>query len=117
MERARAARAKGITATLDWSCSMGRDGGSPEIPEKVDLKTVLRFAPQVARKPRWLAAFVRSGRIPDLTAPNLAQPTGGEAPTFFSAYHEWMRTAPPSWERSEERRVGKECRARSARCT
>jgi heme/flavin dehydrogenase (mycofactocin system) len=98
MQRARAAGAKGLIATLDWSFSMGRDWGSPEIPEKVDFHTVLRFAPQVVRKPRWLAAFVRSGRIPDLTAPNLAQPTGGEAPTFFGAYHEWMRTAPPSWE-------------------
>ena len=98
MERARAAGVEGLIATLDWSFSMGRDWGSPEIPEKVDLRTILRFAPQVARRPRWLATFARSGRIPDLTAPNLAQPTGGEAPTFFRAYFEWMTTPPPSWD-------------------
>jgi heme/flavin dehydrogenase (mycofactocin system) len=115
MERARAAGAKGLIATLDWSFSMGRDWGSPEIPEKVDLKTMLRFAPQVARRPRWLAGFARAGHIPDLTAPNLAPPgaeppaapPGGEtptapvrgpAPTFFTAYYAWMTTPPASWD-------------------
>jgi heme/flavin dehydrogenase (mycofactocin system) len=97
MERARAAGAKGLIATLDWSFSMGRDWGSPEIPEKVDLKTMVRFAPQVMRKPRWLYEFAKSGAIPDLSAPNLAPP-GGAAPTFFSAYYEWMTTPPASWE-------------------
>jgi len=97
MERARAAGAKGLIATLDWSFSMGRDWGSPEIPEKVDFKTMVRMAPKVATKPRWLYQFGRAGQIPDLTAPNLAPP-GGEAPTFFTAYYEWMTTPPPTWE-------------------
>jgi heme/flavin dehydrogenase (mycofactocin system) len=96
MERARAAGAVGLIATLDWSFSMGRDWGSPEIPEKVDLRTMVRLAPQVIGKPRWLAEFARSGGIPDLTAPNLAPP-GGSAPTFFGAYYEWMTTPPPTW--------------------
>jgi pre-mycofactocin synthase len=97
MQRAHAAGAKGLIATLDWSFSMGRDWGSPEIPEKVDLKTMVRMAPQVATRPRWLWQFGRTGEIPDLTAPNLAPP-GGDAPTFFGAYYEWMTTPPPSWE-------------------
>ena len=96
MERAAAASAKGLIATLDWSFSMGRDWGSPEIPEKVDLRTKIRLAPQVVRRPRWAWQFARAG-IPDLTAPNLARP-GGPAPTFFGAYYEWMTTPPPSWE-------------------
>jgi len=45
MERAHRAGAIGLIATLDWSFSMGRDWGSPEIPEKVDLKTMVRMAP------------------------------------------------------------------------
>jgi heme/flavin dehydrogenase (mycofactocin system) len=97
MDRARTAGAKGLIATLDWSFSMGRDWGSPEIPEKVDLKTAIRFAPQVLLKPRWLWEFGKVGHVPDLTAPNLAPP-GGTAPTFFGAYYEWMTTPPPSWE-------------------
>jgi isopentenyl diphosphate isomerase/L-lactate dehydrogenase-like FMN-dependent dehydrogenase len=36
MQRAKQAGAVGLIATLDWSFSMGRDWGSPEIPEKVD---------------------------------------------------------------------------------
>ena len=97
MDRARAAGAKGLIATLDWSFSTGRDWGSPEIPEKVDLRTAVRFAPQVLARPWWLWEFGRTGRIPDLTAPNLAPPDG-PAPTFFGAYYEWMTTPPPTWE-------------------
>jgi heme/flavin dehydrogenase (mycofactocin system) len=96
MDRARAAGAQGLIATLDWSFSMGRDWGSPEIPEKIDLRTMIRMAPKVATKPRWLWQF-GPRHIPDLTAPNLAPP-GGAAPTFFGAYYEWMTTPPPSWE-------------------
>ncbi|KAA1397602.1 pre-mycofactocin synthase MftD [Aeromicrobium ginsengisoli] len=96
MDRARAAGAVGLIATLDWSFSMGRDWGSPEIPEKVDFKTALKFAPQVLRKPRWLKSF--AGNLPDLTAPNLAPPGEAKGPTFFGAYYEWMTTTPPSWE-------------------
>jgi heme/flavin dehydrogenase (mycofactocin system) len=97
MERARAAGAKGLIATLDWSFSIGRDWGSPEIPEKVDLKTMIRMAPEVVTKPRWMWEFGRVGHIPDLTAPNLAPP-GGAAPTFFGAYYEWMTTPAPTWD-------------------
>jgi heme/flavin dehydrogenase (mycofactocin system) len=101
MMRAHEAGSQGLIATLDWSFSMGRDWGSPEIPEKVDLKAMVRLAPRVATKPRWLWQFGQqyreTGKLPDLTAPNLAPP-GGEAPTFFGAYYEWMTTPPPSWE-------------------
>jgi pre-mycofactocin synthase len=98
MQRAHDAGSKGLIATLDWSFSMGRDWGSPEIPEKVDLKTMVRMAPQVATKPRWLWTFGRTGQIPDLTAPNLAAPGAAKGPTFFGAYYEWMTTTPPSWD-------------------
>lgn len=103
MDRARAAGAKGLIATLDWSFSMGRDWGSPEIPEKIDLKTMIRMAPEVITKPRWMWEFGRVGHIPDLTAPNLAPP-GGKAPTFFSAYYEWMTTPAPTWDDVERMR-------------
>lgn len=96
MQRAHGAGVRGLIATLDWSFSMGRDWGSPEIPEKVDLRTKVRLAPQVVRRPRWAWQFAKAG-IPDLTAPNLAPP-GGAAPTFFGAYYEWMTTPPPSWD-------------------
>ncbi|MDX1874313.1 pre-mycofactocin synthase MftD [Mycolicibacterium sp. 120266] len=96
MERARAAGAVGLILTTDWSFSHGRDWGSPKIPERMDLKAMARFAPEGLRRPRWLLDFARTGRVPDLTAPNLAEP-GTPAPTFFGAYGEWMQTPLPTW--------------------
>jgi len=97
MERARDAGCVGLIVTLDWSFSMGRDWGSPAIPEKIDLKAMARYAPEALTHPRWLAAFARSHQIPDLTVPNLV-PRGEIGPTFFGAYYEWMQTPPPSWD-------------------
>lgn len=97
MERARAAGATGLIMTLDWSFSNGRDWGSPSIPEKMDLKAMLKFAPEGITRPKWLMDFAKTGRVPDLTTPNLTPP-GGDAPTFFGAYGEWMGTPLPTWE-------------------
>ena len=79
MERARAAGAKGLIITLDWSFSIGRDWGSPAIPEKMDLKAMLRFAPEGITRPRWLLDFAKTGKVPDLTAPNLSEPDSPRA--------------------------------------
>lgn len=98
LERAKRAGAKGVIATLDWSFSNGRDWGSPWIPERLDLKSAAKFAPQALTRPAWLYKFLKAGRLPDLTAPNLQGTDGEEAPTFFGAYGEWMGTPPPTWE-------------------
>jgi len=97
IERARAAGAVGMIATLDWAFSHGRDWGSPVIPERIDLKTAMQFAPQVLRRPRWLLDYARSGQLPDLTVPNMAV-RGEPVPTFFEAYRKWEQTPWPSWE-------------------
>ncbi len=96
IEKARVDGAKGLILTLDWSFTYGRDWGSPVIPEKVDLKTMVQFAPQVITKPRWLLEFARNGGIPNLTTPNLVD-EAGVSPTFFGAYFEWMQTPPATW--------------------
>jgi pre-mycofactocin synthase len=96
LDRARAAGAVGLIATLDWSFSMGRDWGSPHIPERLTVKEAMRFAPEALTHPRWLAAYARTKRIPDLTVPNMQDP-GEEPPTFFGVYGEWMQTPPPTW--------------------
>ena len=98
LERAAKAGAAGVIVTLDWSFSHGRDWGSPQIPEVVDLKTMVRMAPEVLRKPTWLATWSKQKRLPHLTVPNMVSQPGDAAPTFFGAYGEWMQTPPPSWE-------------------
>lgn len=95
--RAHEAGAVGLILTLDWSFSHGRDWGSPEIPQTIDVRTMLRFAPEVISRPRWLGAYVRTRRLPDLTVPNVT-PRGAPSPGFFGAYGEWMQTPPPSWD-------------------
>ncbi len=97
MERALSAGAVGIIVTTDWCFSNGRDWGSPEIPQKLDLKTMVKMSPQGATKPRWILDYARTLHPPALTAPNLGQP-GEPAPGFFDAYYEWMQTPPPTWE-------------------
>ena len=96
LERAKNAGAKGIILTLDWSFSNGRDWGSPWIPDKIDLKAVMKLAPDVLARPRWFWSFARTGQMPALTTPNMAAP-GEKPPTFFAAYYEWMQSTLPSW--------------------
>ncbi|MDL9944855.1 mycofactocin biosynthesis FMN-dependent deaminase MftD [Gordonia sp. ABSL11-1] len=99
VQRAKEAGAKGLIVTTDWVFNIGRDWGSPEIPEKVDIPALLKLAPEIAVKPRYALDWIRDGKveIPDLTAPNLT-PKGEQGPTFFGAYGQWMNTPPPTWE-------------------
>jgi heme/flavin dehydrogenase (mycofactocin system) len=97
VEVARDAGAVGLIVTTDWSFSHGRDWGSPTIPEAMNLKTMIRFAPEALRRPRWTYSFLRSGSLPTLGVPNMVPP-GAVAPPFFAAYGEWMQTPPPTWE-------------------
>ncbi len=95
-ERAKKAGAKALIITLDWTFATRRDWGSPPIPEKLDLKAMVKFAPEGVLRPRWMLDFLRNGGLPDLTTPNLTGP-GEESPTFFGAYGEWMGTPLPTW--------------------
>ncbi|GAA2405969.1 pre-mycofactocin synthase MftD [Mycolicibacterium llatzerense] len=96
-ERARAAGAKGLIVTTDWSFSHGRDWGSPKIPEKMDLKTIIKMSPEVITKPRYMWTWGKTLRPPELSVPN--QAINGQAPPpFFDAYGEWMGTPAPTWE-------------------
>ncbi len=97
LERAKSAGAVGMILTLDWSFSHGRDWGSPDIPQSMGIRTALRHAPEVMARPRWLATWLRRGKLPALGVPNFG--VGDDAvPGFFDAYGVWMFTPPPSWE-------------------
>lgn len=97
LERARTAGAVGLILTLDWSFAHGRDWGSPHIPDRVGISTIVRHLPEAVRRPRWMLQYAKTLRPPALTVPNVVvgdQP----APNFFGAYGEWMSTPPPSWD-------------------
>jgi isopentenyl diphosphate isomerase/L-lactate dehydrogenase-like FMN-dependent dehydrogenase len=84
--------------TLDWSFPGGRDWGSPAIPERMDIRAMLRYLPQGIARPGYLARWLRSGGLPDLTVPNMALPDVTRAPSFFAAYRAWREVPPPSWD-------------------
>jgi pre-mycofactocin synthase len=94
LDRARTAGAKAVIVTLDWSFANGRDWGSPAIPERMNLRTLVRMAPEGLTRPGYVLDWLRHGGLPELTVPNMGEP----APTFFQAYGEWMQTPPPAWE-------------------
>ncbi len=96
-ERARAAGAKGLIVTLDWVFDTRRDWGSPFIPERIDLKAMARYAPQVALRPGYLLRWLKHGKLPDLGVPNLVA-AGEDVPTFFGAYGQWMVSDPVTWD-------------------
>jgi heme/flavin dehydrogenase (mycofactocin system) len=95
--RAREQGAKALIVTLDWSFPVGRDAGSPYIPQRPGLKAARKYALPVLARPRYLARWLRHGGLPDLTVPNFALP-GEPAPAFFAAYRAWMDVPPPAWE-------------------
>jgi pre-mycofactocin synthase len=98
LERARGAGAAGLILTTDWTFSHGRDWGSPSIPEQMNLKTMMQFAPEVIKRPRWFLDFARTGQPPGLTVPNMTARPDEDAPTFFQAYGEWMQSPNPTWD-------------------
>ncbi len=96
LDRAKQAGVKALIITLDWSFATARDWDSPAIPERMDLRAILRFAPEGLRRPRYVLDWLRHGGLPALTIPNMVA-RGETAPTFFSVYGQWMQTPPPSW--------------------
>jgi pre-mycofactocin synthase len=97
VDRAQAAGAAGLIVTLDWSFSHGRDWGSPAIPEQLDLRTMIRFAPEALLRPSWAYEWFKAGGPPGLRVPNMAA-GGAEPPTFFGAYGGWMQSQLPTWD-------------------
>ncbi len=97
INRAHALGAQGLIVTLDWSFVHSRDWGSPPIPERIDLRTMARHAPEVMMRPAWLATWLAKRQLPELSVPNFV--TGEEDPPgFFDAYGVWAGTPPPTWD-------------------
>lgn len=101
-KRVEDAKQQGATAlivTLDWSHTPRRDGGVPPAPPSdMGLKTMMQFGPPVLMKPRYLSRFLRKGRIPSITVPNLWGKDKNDIPSFGTAWSEFETTPAPTWE-------------------
>lgn len=97
VERAREAGAVALALTTDWCFSEGRDWGSPKVPRTRNFAATVKFAPEVIRRPRWLARHVAASALPDFIVPNLATPTV-PVPTLADAWTSWRATPPPTWD-------------------
>ncbi len=96
-DRAKAAGAVGLIVTTDWSFSHGRDWGSPKIPERMDLRTIIKMMPEGLTRPSWFLEWAKTLHPPALSVPNQAA-KGEPGPPFFDVYGQWMGTPPPTWE-------------------
>jgi isopentenyl diphosphate isomerase/L-lactate dehydrogenase-like FMN-dependent dehydrogenase len=96
IDRAKAAGCTAIVVTVDTAVAAGRESGlrGGRIPSKVDLRTAIRYAPEMVTKPAWLADFLRDGL--EVTTPNVQTVAGGP-PLSAAASSASMRTATPTW--------------------
>ncbi len=97
LARAREAGAVGLILTPDWSFVHSRDWGSPAIPDSMGPRTMLKHAPEVLRRPRYLMSWLRRFQLPTLGVPNFVD-GDQRVPGFFEAYGVWMGTPPPTWD-------------------
>ena len=97
IDRAQAAGCQALVLTMDLAGSAARErtlkGGV--IPTKVDLANARRYAPELLRRPRWLADFWRDGLRLDV--PNVRLDPGGP-PLSAAEASKTMRGAAPTWE-------------------
>ncbi|MGC5629230.1 pre-mycofactocin synthase MftD [Georgenia sp. Z1344] len=98
-QRAKDAGAAGLIVTLDWTSGYGRDWGSPEIPEQMNIKTILGYIPEIVLGGKFDYAldWAKTLRPPELSVPN-AVLKGERAPGFFEAMGVWRQTEIPSWD-------------------
>ncbi|MGO1543623.1 MAG: pre-mycofactocin synthase MftD [Gulosibacter sp.] len=99
LERMKRAGSTALIVTMDAMPWQSRDWGSPAMPAKLDLPSMVRFAPMALSRPAWLASYLARRELPDLTVPNFGDGVGS-APTMMEAFMEWLSMdAPlPTWE-------------------
>jgi isopentenyl diphosphate isomerase/L-lactate dehydrogenase-like FMN-dependent dehydrogenase len=97
IERAQRAGCAALILTLDTAARPQAERGVRErvfAPFDDDLRTAIRFLPQMARRPAWLMGFVRDGR--SIAAPMVLRPDGSamSLPEALAT----MFADPPVWD-------------------
>ncbi|MFN0096784.1 MAG: alpha-hydroxy acid oxidase [Dehalococcoidia bacterium] len=98
IERAQAAGCRALFVTVDFASSTGareRFNAMKGVPGRVDLRTAIRYAPEMLLRPEWALKFVKGGL--DLKFPNAPRTAQGEV---LTAAHAAMSIVayPPTWE-------------------
>ncbi|MGO1885463.1 MAG: pre-mycofactocin synthase MftD [Citricoccus sp.] len=98
-QRAKDSGAAGLIISLDWTNGYGRDWGSPEIPQEMNLKAIVKYVPEIVLggKFDYALQWAKTLAPPELTVPN-AVPKGEPVPGFFEAMGWWRQTPIPTWE-------------------
>ncbi len=98
MERAKAAGCEVLIITVDFaSLSGGQDyqRGHPGVPDRVDLPTAIKYAPEMVMKPLWALNFLKAGL--ELRFPN-APPLNGNTDLNAGQAGAAIMTHPPTWD-------------------
>lgn len=95
VERARKAGARVLVVTADLADNTGGNDRPPvpTPPGRVDLAAAVRFAPQMALRPKWALDFLRGGL--QLAAPNAPGRDG--RPMLMNEGGIALREHPPTW--------------------
>lgn len=95
IERARRAGCPVLIVTMDLSgTTKERRSGGAQVPLRVDLRTALRFAPEMFVRPKWLYGFLREGLAIDV--PNAPFGPSG-APLSAAAASAQVSASPVRW--------------------
>jgi len=96
IERAKRAGCRVLIVTADLADNTGGNDGRPVSPPpgRVDLRTALRYAPEMVRRPVWAASFLRGGL--KLIAPNAPGLDG--KPMAVAEGSAALREYPPTWD-------------------
>ena len=98
MERARAAGCEVLIITVDFaSLSGGQDyqRGHPGVPDRVDLPTALKYAPEMVTRPLWALNFLKGGV--ELRFPN-SPPLNGNTDLTAGQIGAAIMAHPPTWD-------------------
>jgi isopentenyl diphosphate isomerase/L-lactate dehydrogenase-like FMN-dependent dehydrogenase len=97
VERAWQAGCRVLVITVDLAAGTGgsdRPSTKSGVPGRVDLRTALRYAPEMVRRPAWAISFLRGGL--ELAIPNAA--SGDGQPMSVAQGSAAIRESPPTWD-------------------
>ena len=97
VEHRREAGCRVLVITVDLAAGTGgsdRPSTNSGVPGRVDLRTALRYTPEMVRRPAWAINFVRGGL--ELAIPNAA--SGDGQPMSVAQGSAAIRESPPTWD-------------------